>query len=102
MKCYQVNWHLAKRFPLELYADKLVVANIAASYPNPVEYALRYDYKTFVPNKSILIMFNVTDEDLTYLTLLGVPSNCLQAVRSKGLEKAVREKQNSYIQGLDK
>lgn len=97
MKCYQINLYLAKRFPLELYADKLVIETLTARYPNPVEHGLCYDYKTFTPGNSNLIMFNVTNEDLTYLTLLGIPSNCLQEIRNPYLIRAILEKKDRYI-----
>lgn len=99
MQFYQLRKGLTHLLPFELYKDRIVVAQALFYFPESIEFQLWYDYKRYCEHLNLLFIFNVTDEDLTHLNLLGLPVKRADLTIDLHLEAAVSKKRAHYERG---
>lgn len=77
MKLYQILHINIELIPFELYKDKIVVTTLVSKSSEFAYFEFSYDYKNYTnPYNKDIYFYNLTDEDLTHLSLLGVYLFC--------------------------
>lgn len=92
MRFYIIQRKFVNLIPLEMYKDKIVVLYWAMTrVKNESTYGIEYDYRFYyrAPTFKYLALYNLTDEDLTHLNLLGLPINYSTSMMNQNLEDAI-------------
>lgn len=93
MKFYQISYVLSRLIPFEVYKDKVVVTTAISNAAGYVYYEISYDYKDYTnPYTKDIFFYDLTDEDLTHLKLLGACFINYYAIVNPELEAAITNK----------
>lgn len=93
MKFYHISYTLSRLIPFELYKDKVVVTTVISNAAGYVFYGISYDYHDYTnPYTKDIFFYDLTDEDLTHLNLLGAYFKNLYTLIDPALEAAIINK----------
>lgn len=98
MEFYIIPHEYANSIPFEAYKNNTVVVSWVTRIDDRVHYSIKYDYTYYFRSLpyTYLVMYNLTDEDLTYLNLMGIPFKSERSMIHKPLEEAIKNGSNSF------
>lgn len=85
MKYYYIDFIDIKNIPIDLYRDKVIILTMYFDTPGKHQYFISFDYATYRTLYNDLLLFDITDEDMVHLNLMGVKINPLREIDTPDL-----------------
>lgn len=98
MKFCIVPRRLARLIPMKVYCNNIVIASWIAKDHDTTFYWINYDCYSYFKSEPLgyLVLYNLTDEDLTHLNLLGLVIKETDFITNPQLEDVILNRTHNF------
>lgn len=96
MKFYHIPKKLIHLVPVKVYTDNVVILSWIKNLRGKSRYGVYYHYSYYSWDKEFLL-YDLTDEDISHLNLLGIPLKISDARTYSSLEITVQNRDNYCV-----